>query len=137
LRIFAAIHMGILPDAHYQGAQGSPVTTQLSSALLDHVGPWGLFLGFRLVGPILEGLLFRGLLLTAFVKHIPFWAATLLQALLFTAVHEDMSLALFFIAFGLITGAMVGKSNGLLAAILLHVFNNTLGCIGLISLHNK
>jgi len=74
-------------------------------------------------------------LLGAFARHIPFWAANGLQAVGFALMHEELKLAPFFIGLALLSGLLVQQSRGLLAAIALHACNNTLVCLGLLILN--
>jgi hypothetical protein len=76
--------------------------------------------------PVLEELVFRGLLLGGMSRHIGFGWANLLQALLFAAIHGDPPRFLFYLAMGLGTGALVRKMHSLTPAIALHAINNAM-----------
>jgi len=74
--------------------------------------------------PVGEELVFRGLLLRASLRHVSFFAANVLQALLFAAMHYDLAAFLFLFAFGLAAGWVARRSGGLLAPMIMHgVFN--------------
>lgn len=74
--------------------------------------------------PLVEEVLFRGVLLTALARRISFVAANLIQAALFATLHGVTLLWPFFFLMGLVAGRMMRESGGLLPAIVLHVLNN-------------
>jgi membrane protease YdiL (CAAX protease family) len=77
-----------------------------------------------IVAPLVEELLFRGVMLTALARRIPFPWANAIQAALFATLHLATPIWPFFFVMGLIAGWMVRRSGGLLPAIVLHVLNN-------------
>ena len=113
-------------------ASFSSETQQLCSALLKSIGPFGLIGTIAILVPVLEELLFRGVLLHALARHIPFGWANAGQALAFAALHQDLRLLPFFFAFGVVGGLLARRSNGLLAPIVMHAGNNLLVCLALI-----
>lgn len=76
------------------------------------------------VAPLVEEVLFRGVMLTALARRIPFLWANLIQSALFATLHLATPIWPFFFVMGLTAGWMVRRSGGLLAAIVLHVLNN-------------
>ena len=115
----------------------SPLTTGLMFTTLKTLGPVGLIAVTGLFVPVLEEIMFRGVVLGALARHIPFWAANGLQAIGFALMHEELKLAPFFIGFALLNGFLVQQSRGLLAAISMHACNNTLACLGILLLKAK
>jgi hypothetical protein len=83
--------------------------------------------------PLVEELLFRGVLLEALAKHIPFWWANVGQALLFASVHENYRLLPFFLAFGVVCGVLARRSQALLAPMAVHSLNNLTVCFVLMA----
>ena len=77
-----------------------------------------------MIGPLFEELTFRGLLLGGFARHLSFGWANGLQAFLFACMHGDPPRFLFYFAMGLLTGALVRRTNSLAPAIALHMLNN-------------
>lgn len=79
--------------------------------------------------PMLEELLFRGIILEGFLKRYSPWKAILLSSFLFGLIH--LNPWQFVVAFGL--GNMLGwlywKTGSLLPCIFLHYVNNTLATI--------
>lgn len=133
LRIGLVIYTLVWPEAIAGDfASFSPETRQLCFALLKHLGPFGLMATVGLLVPVLEELLFRGVLLQALARHIPFGWANVGQALAFAAVHENLRLLPFFFSFGIVGGILARRSDGLLASIMMHAGNNLLACLALI-----
>lgn len=127
LRIFLVAYVTVWPGAVEDDvASFSANTRQLCLALNDLFGPFGMIAAVAGLVPVLEELLFRGVLLEAVAKHIPFGWANVAQSLLFASVHENLRLFPFFVAFGLVCGVLARRSGGLLAPILLHACNNLL-----------
>lgn len=82
------------------------------------------FLLIAMLGPIVEELMFRGMLLGGMARHISFGWSNVLQALLFAAVHNDLPRFFFYFAMGLLAGMLVRRTGSLVPAILLHAINN-------------
>jgi membrane protease YdiL (CAAX protease family) len=130
LRIVLLTYTAIWP-ASIEGelASLSPMTRQLSLALFKQGGPVALIAAIAVLVPVLEELFFRGVLLQALAKHIPFGWANVGQALLFAAGHENYRILPFFVAFGLLCGVLARRAGGLTPAIAVHACNNFLACI--------
>jgi membrane protease YdiL (CAAX protease family) len=136
LRVLLGTYLKIVPMEPLATAKLSPMTSSLMLTVLHHFGAIGLIASTAIFVPIMEEILFRGVLLGAFARHIPFWAANLLQSIGFALVHEELKLAPFFVGFAFFNGILVRKSNGLMPAIVLHAFNNLLVASGVILLKN-
>lgn len=87
-------------------------------------GPVLTFFLIAVLGPIVEEVVFRGLLLGGMARHISFGWSNLVQALLFAAIHNDAPRFLFYFAMGLLTGMLVRRTGSLVPAIMLHAINN-------------
>jgi len=80
--------------------------------------------------PVGEELVFRGLLLRSCLRHVSFFTANVLQALLFAAMHYDLAAFPYLFAFGLAAGWVARRSGGLLAPMVMHgVFNLVVGLL--------
>lgn len=77
------------------------------------------------LAPVLEEMLFRGVLLRGFLARYPRWLAISYSALLFGAAH--LNVYQFFLAFwlGLLLGWLFERSRSLLPCIALHAAVNT------------
>jgi uncharacterized protein len=89
-------------------------------------GPLATVLLLAVAVPLLEELVFRGLLLGGLSRHISFGWANTLQALLFATIHADPPRFLFYLAMGLAAGWLVRRHHSLWPAVLLHALSNGL-----------
>lgn len=79
-----------------------------------------------LIGPIAEEFLFRGITLRQAEKFLPFWAANILQALIFGVYHMNMLQGIYAFVIGLLLG-YVCKRGKIHSSILLHILFNIWG----------
>lgn len=136
LRIGLMAYAVVWPEAIFEPvARFDSQTRQLCNALLRTTGPFGLIAAIAVLVPILEELLFRGVLLDALAKHIPFGWANALQALVFAAVHENYRILPFFVAFGIAAGLLTRRSGSLLPAMVMHGANNLIVVLAIIGTH--
>lgn len=97
---------------------------QLLTLLRDQFGIYTALWVVAVAAPVIEELVFRGVLLRAVTAHLSFAWANVLQAGLFSMAHLNAKAAVMLFAFGLILGWMTRRSGGLLAAMVAHaVFN--------------
>lgn len=108
-----------------------PATTELVRAVSASYGlPVSLFLVALLV-PVLEEIVFRGVLLSAFARHLsPRWA-NWVQAGLFGLAHAHPVVTPYSFAIGLVTGWMTRRTGSLRPAVLLHVVNNAVAVVSI------
>ena len=101
-----------------------PIVWDLS--LEDWIGPICLF-------PVIEELMFRGLILGRLVKTLPFFAANLLSAILFGAIHIPgwihanvalWPLIVSIVFVGFICGLAFSWGRSVWAAVIVHAVNN-------------
>ena len=111
--------------------QGQPIETVqtrvMTAMVVDGASSYGLPLALLLLAllvPVLEELVFRGLLLGGLTQHIRFGWANLIQGLAFALMHDDPPRFVYYLALGLAAGWLVRWSGALLPAILLHAMNN-------------
>jgi membrane protease YdiL (CAAX protease family) len=74
--------------------------------------------------PVVEEFVFRGVVLQGLSRYIKFWWAALIQAGLFTLMHESVAAMPMIFLLGLIAAWLVRRTGGLLAPILFHAVNN-------------
>jgi len=77
------------------------------------------------LAPILEEMLFRGVLLRAFLNHHPRWAAISYSALFFGVAHLNVYQFVLAFSLGLLLGWLFERSRSLLPCIALHGAFNT------------
>jgi uncharacterized protein len=83
-----------------------------------------LFAAVALLAPLLEELLFRGLLQNALAKRMPIWAAILGASAIFALVHMDYHAFPALMAMGAVFGVLYHKTGSLRVNILAHMINN-------------
>ncbi len=109
-----------IPDIDSQGQM-----RKLFAALPDtFVNQALLFLAVALIAPLLEELLFRGLLQTALMKYLPAWGAILASALVFGLVHGQLYAFPALVGMGAVFGVLYHKTGSLRVTILAHSLNN-------------
>jgi membrane protease YdiL (CAAX protease family) len=90
---------------------------------------FGLGIALLLVAgitPIVEELVFRGVLLQSFRGKVSFWFSAVLTSLAFTLMHEEWKDMPFLFLFAMVAALLVRRSGGLLAPIVLHSVNNAI-----------
>lgn len=124
LKIAYAIPMGLWSKF---GSIGQTLTTeQVIAAMYRQDGIAITIVLIAIVVPLVEEMIFRGVLLQGFARHLTFRSANVLQSILFASFHDNMLAFPLFFAFAYIAGHLYRKSGGLLAGIVLHmVFNAT------------
>ena len=83
-----------------------------------------IFFQVILVAPIVEELIFRGLILHKASKVIPFLGANILQALLFGIYHWNIVQGIYAVLIGFVFGLIYHKFKTIFAPIILHIFIN-------------
>lgn len=78
-----------------------------------------------LLAPVLEEMLFRGVLLRAFLARYPKWVAISYSALLFGVAHLNLYQFLLAFSLGLLFGWLFERSRSLLPSIAMHATFNT------------
>ncbi len=74
--------------------------------------------------PFYEEIIFRGIILNSVSKKIGFKSANVFQAILFALIHFNLPLFLFYFTFGIVTGVLSKRTNGLVAGMVFHFVNN-------------
>lgn len=82
-----------------------------------------------LCAPVLEEIIFRGLILTSLERGMPSWAALLLSAFLFGICHGHPVWAIYAAVFGCVLGILTLVYGSLLPALLVHMIYNILGSL--------
>ena len=90
------------------------------------IAPFSPLLDFKMIVfiPIIEELLFRGLILTNFLKKYAPVYAILLSSILFSAHHLSLDNLIFHLATGIIYGILFYTTNSLIIVSLSHIIFN-------------
>ena len=86
----------------------------------------GAFLKVAVVAPVIEELIFRGLLLNGFRKNYNGFVAVFMSALLFSLFHLNPWQMPATFVLGLLLGWLMLRTNNILVAIIGHSINNAL-----------
>ncbi|MDB5039972.1 MAG: family intrarane metalloprotease [Candidatus Eremiobacteraeota bacterium] len=102
---------------HFSVATHVPALTAISVGLA--------VLGMVVLGPLVEEIVFRGLLFGALAPRLGVIGAAALTAILFGAAHGDLVLFPSLAALGFVAALSYAASGNLTVPLLVHVFNNT------------
>jgi membrane protease YdiL (CAAX protease family) len=130
---FAATLWVTIPNSFEGAALGSDTTRALQGLYAEH-GIVALLLFVAVAIPIVEEVVFRGVLLNGLARHVSFPIAATMQALVFAALHEDLANMPLFFVFGLASAWLYRRSQGLAAPLAFHVFNNGLAALAIVAL---
>lgn len=122
LAVFISFALGFLPEKWLMdyAAASEDVTGTLSAvALISTV----------LVAPIVEEILFRGIILSRLRKAMPVAPAILLSALVFGLMHGQILWIAYAAFLGIILALVAIRTKSILATILLHVTFNLTGML--------
>ena len=94
-----------------------------------------LILYVLLLGPIVEEIIFRGIVYSAARKVMPYYLAIIVQALLFGAFHMNPIQSCYAFVLGLGMGYVMYLYDNLILSIIIHISYNIIGlfCSGAIS----
>lgn len=81
------------------------------------------------VAPFVEEILFRGMLLPAFLQWMHPYIAIVISSLFFAFVHGQDGVVLMIFLLGLLSSILAWRSNSIWPAIVLHLLNNTITII--------
>jgi uncharacterized protein len=89
-------------------------------------GFWGAALKVVLIAPVVEEILFRGIIMHGLMRNNRSWVAVLLSGILFSAFHLNPWQMTYTFFLGLLLGWIMVKTRSLPLAILVHALNNLL-----------
>ncbi len=110
---------------HFSVKASAPALTVLDVALNVIV--------LVLLAPLVEEIIFRGLLFGALAPRLGVLLAALVSALLFGLAHGDAVLFPSLAAVGLVNALVYARTGNLTTAVVLHALNNALGAAFLIA----
>lgn len=106
-----------------------------SSLLGDGFAPWKGIIAVVVIAPIVEEIIFRGLILKGFLKHYSVKKSIIISALLFGIIHMNPWQFVSALVGGTILGWWYVKTDSILVSIFGHALNNGMsfivGAIGL------
>jgi len=123
LRVVAIVLAPAVPELTSNEHPQHELTRSVTQLGAQH-SAWLMVAVVAMLAPLVEEVLFRGVLLTGLARQISFGWANTIQAALFATLHLTPPLFPFFLVMGLASGILVRASGGLLASIALHALNN-------------
>ncbi|HAL74878.1 MAG TPA: hypothetical protein DCM45_07325 [Clostridiales bacterium] len=100
---------------------------QQSAAFTAETGYFWLILGISVLTPVLEELIFRGVIQGELRKAMPEWAAIIIQAVVFAAYHMQPVQSSYVLLPGLLLGLAYYWSRSIWVPIAMHCLFNFLG----------
>ena len=110
---------------HFDVSSKTPGITPIAVSLA--------ILSLVVIAPIVEEIVFRGLLFGALAGRLGVLGSALITALLFGAIHGDPILFPSLVAIGFVAALAYAATGNLWVAITLHALNNSLGAIFLVA----
>jgi uncharacterized protein len=87
------------------------------------------FVAIAVAAPVVEELLFRGLLQNALARYLPIWGAIILSSFLFSLVHLQPYAIPGLMSLSIAFGYLYHRTGSLRTNIILHMANNALALI--------
>jgi len=85
------------------------------------------FLAICLIGPIMEEIMMRRIILTEMSKLTDsMWGGILISALMFAVIHLNPAQVVFALPAGIVLGWLYCKTRSLMVPICIHILNNTI-----------
>lgn len=147
---FIALAMGISTIGALIGGIITAVAASISglgtslaedpSMITDYVAPKNplwldilIYLYICLLGPILEELIFRGVLLDGLKKYGNAFGI-IMSAVMFGLFHQRMAQCFSAITFGLVLGFIAVKTESIMPTVIIHILNNTLSSLLMVTM---
>lgn len=111
------IILGFLPEAWLENYGAA-------SAELEEISPLA-FLATALVSPVVEEVIFRGLVYTRLQRAMPGWLAVILSAALFGLCHGEAVWFCYAFVLGVVFALLTQATRSVLPGMLMHVVFNT------------
>lgn len=93
-------------------------------------GKWyGVLLSAVIAAPIVEEVVFRGIVFGSLRKIMPAWLSVLVSAVVFGAYHINPVAIVYASIMGIIAGIVYEKKRNLIFPIILHIANNFIGLL--------
>jgi uncharacterized protein len=111
-----------------------PLSDTLKKIIIDTSHhPIPFFFMIVIAAPILEELLFRGVILDGLLKNYQSWKAIGFSAFLFALVHGNLAQGIGAFVIGLLIGWIYWKTQSIIPGIIVHFLNNLIAFIGVVS----
>lgn len=122
MNILISFILAFLPAEWFSSYSKSTEALMSGSAIIT-------YLSVAVIAPIVEEMLFRGLIFDTLRKGLRFWPAILIQALIFAVMHGQLVWMAYAFIIGIVFAALRVRYNSLIPAIIAHSMFNLAGCI--------
>ncbi len=114
--------------------EGEAVNQLAVESMFSHLPIWQIFLMTVIVAPIVEEVLFRGLVLFSAGEQKTSWLRVIISSLLFGLVHTPTNISSFYtyVGMGFIFSYAGKRTESLEGPIIYHFLNNLMGFISLV-----
>lgn len=116
--------MGKLSEFNIENSSAAAIAPKGNPLWLDVL----IYIYICLLGPILEELIFRGVLLEGLRKYGNLFGI-IMSAVLFGLMHQNFLQCLPAVTIGIVWGYVAVKTGSLIPSILLHILNNTMSAV--------
>lgn len=93
--------------------------------------PYAAFFVIVISAPVLEEILFRGIILDGYLKNYKPWQGIIVSAFLFALLHGNLTQGIGAFGMGILFGWVYWKTNSIIPSMLLHFINNSVAFIGI------
>lgn len=109
--------------------QGSLVAMAEANKEIESGSNLYLILIAVIAAPLLEEILFRGIVFRSMRKVIPRWISIILSSTLFGLYHMNLVQAVYATFMGIVAAVVYEKAGNLIYPIFIHMSNNLIGAI--------
>lgn len=120
---FTAVLIGVLVVISIAQALGFELTPDELAPAKERSFNWALFIAAVFIAPIVEEVLFRGILLQAFARRYGWLKGSIFSSGIFSLIHGPV--APLIMIFSLYISRMYYKTGSIIPGIILHTINNT------------
>jgi uncharacterized protein len=96
---------------------------------LGHSSVWKVFISVAVVAPIVEEVLFRGLILRGYLKHHSVRKSLIISSLLFGIAHFNPWQFVTAVIIGVVLGWLYERTDSIVPAVYAHALNNSMSFI--------
>ena len=126
--VFTTLLMFVLSyllNSNNLGTSSAQISQYVKEFITEY-GYWISLLTIAIIGPIFEELMCRAIILNSLQRHLGFWVANTLQALVFMSIHVDTHLYLYYFGFGFTAGLLYKYTKTMYTPILFHILINAI-----------
>lgn len=116
--------------------EAEAVNQMAVESMFNYIPLWQMFLMIVIVAPIVEELLFRGLILFAGDRLETSWLRVIVSATLFGMIHNptNMQSVYTYVGMGLVFAYAGKRTNSIEAPIIYHFINNLIGFLAILTI---